>query len=201
MFRSESRLSKLLSRIADLTAVNLLTLVCCVPVITAGAALTAMYTCLFRLRENKEGYLYRDFFNAFKSNFKQATVMWLLTLLIFIMLIVDYKIFSGMSGASDILQILVLSAGIFIYMTVLYMFPMQAYFINPVKATVRNAFLTAVGRLPYTLAAGFLSILPFLLVYIVPVLFGLFFLLGLSGAAWINTSFFKKIFAAIPVTK
>ena len=63
---------------ADLLMLNLLMLLCCVPVITAGAAWTAGYAGIMRiLRGTESGFPIKPFFHDFLRNFKQATLAWL----------------------------------------------------------------------------------------------------------------------------
>ena len=70
-----------LSRVADLMILNFLTLVCSIPVITAGAALTALhYSCLKMVRD-EDSYLIKAYFKSFRENFRQATIIWVLLLL------------------------------------------------------------------------------------------------------------------------
>lgn len=133
LFREKRRFMRALSCIADLIGLNLLTLLFCVPVFTAGAAITAVYSCVFRIRENREGYLIKDFWQAFKNNFRQATVIWLTSLAIFVMLYMDYFIFAeiGTGMAAWVLQIMTVAVGIIILEILSYALPMVAYFIDP----------------------------------------------------------------------
>ena len=62
MFSIEGKLFGALSRMADLVILNVLFLLCCVPVITTGAAITAMYYVAGKMAENKEGYIFKSFF-------------------------------------------------------------------------------------------------------------------------------------------
>ena len=80
-FSSESPLFSKLNTLADLVLLNLLTILCSLPVVTAGASITALYYTMYKLR-NQEAKLYRAFFKAFKENFKQATIIWLVLLVI-----------------------------------------------------------------------------------------------------------------------
>ena len=45
-----------------------------------GAALTALYDACIRLVRGEDNELARDYFRAFKANFKKATLAWLLFL-------------------------------------------------------------------------------------------------------------------------
>ena len=57
LFNPESRFMEALSTISDLMILNLVTLVCCLPVITIGAALTGMHYVLLKMVRREEGYI------------------------------------------------------------------------------------------------------------------------------------------------
>ena len=69
-----------MGRLADFIILNLLWVVCSIPIITIGASTTALYTVMLKLVKNEEGYIAKGFLKAFKENFKQATVIWLILL-------------------------------------------------------------------------------------------------------------------------
>ena len=71
-----------LSRIADLILINVFTLILCIPVFTAGAAITAGYYTLLKIRRDEDSGTTKLYFKSFKENFKQATVIWLIFLAI-----------------------------------------------------------------------------------------------------------------------
>ena len=70
-----------LNRFADLMILNLLFLLTSIPIFTIGASLTALYSVCFHLGTDREGSTFRDYFAAFKENFRQATALFLLLLL------------------------------------------------------------------------------------------------------------------------
>ena len=82
IFRYDSPLMQFLSRAADLIWVNLLVLICSIPVFTAGAALSAMENIIYKILHNEDVRVTREFFQAFAKNFKQATGIWLIILVI-----------------------------------------------------------------------------------------------------------------------
>ena len=81
-FDMDSPVMRVLNRVGDLMIMNFLMILCCIPVITAGAAFTAMHYVLLKIVRGEEGYLIKGFFKSFKENFKQATILWLLMLLV-----------------------------------------------------------------------------------------------------------------------
>ena len=69
----DSPLMRVLNRVGDLMILNILMIICCIPVITVGAACTGMHYVLLKMVRDREGYLVRGFFKSFVMNFKQAT--------------------------------------------------------------------------------------------------------------------------------
>ena len=60
--------------------INTLWILCSLPLFTAGASTAAMCHTYFRLFSKRENKIYRTFFEGFRSNFRQATVIWLIYL-------------------------------------------------------------------------------------------------------------------------
>ena len=67
-----------LSKICDMVFLNVLWVICSIPIVTIGPSTTALYTVMLKIVRNEEGYIFRGFFKAFKENFKQSTVIWLI---------------------------------------------------------------------------------------------------------------------------
>ena len=136
MFKLDSPLMNFLSKVADIMILNILIIVCSIPVFTVGAAVSAAYYMTFKMVKNEETYIVRGFFKAFKENFKQATVMWLLVLLIIGILSVDYTIivYSGIEFSRWI-RLALAPASMVLLTGVVYLFPLQARFINAVINT------------------------------------------------------------------
>lgn len=198
-FRQGGRFDTIFGTVADLIVLNALTLLCSLPVITAGAALTAMYAGVFRLREGTEGSLWRDYLRDFKSNFRQSTAIWLLGLVLLAMLWADLRIFAGITEFAFLLQVAVYAAAIVIYLTLLYALALQARFINPVKATLKNALLLWASMPHYAFAIGGVTALPFVVAGWFPLILGVYILLGVSGCGWICVVWFRKVFARVRV--
>ena len=88
----ESPLMKKLGIMADLLILNLVTLVCCLPIVTAGAAFTAMHYVLLKIVRGEEGYVVKTFFRAFKENLLQGTILWIIMVIVYAALFVDWRI-------------------------------------------------------------------------------------------------------------
>ena len=200
MLQNDGKFVKVLNRIADLVGLNLLAILFCIPIVTIGASITAVYGCIFRIQEKREGYLTKDLWKLFKECFRSSTIIYLVGVAVVAMLYLDYQIFATDSRL-DILQVLVVAGGILVAEIFTYAFPMESYFENSLKATVKNALLLGISNIPYTLLMLGINVFPFFLVARIPVTFGIWFLIGISGVAWINSFFLKKIFSKVRIRK
>ena len=202
VFNFEGPVFTFLSRLADLFWLNLLYILCCLPVITAGAATTALFYVTLKMAKDEEGYITRSFFKSFKDNFIQATLIWAAFLVVFVIMFLDFRIANGGSMAevlsdsvvSDVVIVAVIVMAIVILMTLTYVFPLLAQFDNTVVNTVKNAFLISIRHLPYTFLMLLISAIPVALIWFSPALL-LLVLIMFSATAYINSKFYNRIFA------
>ena len=80
-----------LNKLGDIVIANLLFILCSIPVITIGPALTALYHCMMRTVKGNNNGTTRTFFRAFKENFKQSLIVWLLILVAGIILVLNLR--------------------------------------------------------------------------------------------------------------
>lgn len=188
-----------LGKIGDMICLNVMWLICCIPIITIGASTTALYTVMLRMVKNEEGYIFRGFLKAFKSNFKQSTLIWLILLFLGIVWTVDFRVAGFMPGmAGIILSAIFLALGFILLSVMIYIFPLTARYENGIKATFKNALILTVAKLPYTflmvaivVAAVFASLWSaFTLLFSLPL--WLFF--GVSLIVWINSYILRRVF-------
>ena len=188
-----------LGKIGDMICLNVMWLICCIPIITIGASTTALYTVMLRMVKNEEGYIFRGFLKAFKSNFKQSTLIWLILLLLGIVWTVDFRVAGFMPGmAGIILSAIFLALGFILLSVMIYIFPLTARYENGIKATFKNALILTVAKLPYTLlmvaivvAAVFASLWSaFTLLFSLP----LWLIIGGALIAWVNSYILRRVF-------
>ena len=188
-----------LSKLGDMICLNVMWLVCCIPVVTIGASTTALYTVMLKLVKNEEGYVFRGFLNAFKTNFKQSTIIWLIVLALGIVWTVDFRVAGLMPGmAGIVMSAIFLALGFILLSVLLYIFPLTARYENGIKATFKNALILTVARLPYTLAMDAIVVAAVVvsLWSTVTIVFALPIWLIIGGAliAWANSYILRKVF-------
>lgn len=201
VFNFEGPVFTFLSRLADLIWLNLLFIICCIPVVTIGAATTALYYVTLKMVKDEEGYITRSYFKAFRDNFVQATVIWLVFLAVIVVMFLDFRIakvgdMSALIGSGRINDVVIVAVGvmaIILGMTLTYVFPLLARFDNTVVNTVKNAFLISIRHLPYTFLMMIIQAVPVVLIWFFPALL-ILVLIMFSVVAYINSKFFRKIF-------
>lgn len=198
LFDLDSPLIRFLNRLADLMWLNILTILCCIPIITAGAALTAAHYVALKMRRNEEGYIAREFFKSFKMNFKQSTLIWLLLLLVTAILGMDYYIIKeAIIELPDAMQVVLMAIAILFVFLVVWVFPVQAKFVNTIPKTIKNAFALSIIQLPKTVLMVVLYVLPYGLCWLSMRLFPIAFLFGISlpvfGSAFLYDKMFQKL--------
>lgn len=197
IFDMDSPVMRFLNRVGDLLILNFIMIACCIPVITIGASFTAMHYVLLKMVRGEEGYLVRGFFKSFVANFKQATILWLLMLVVLFVYIGDALIFRYSALAFPrALMIAVVAIAILLLMATIYIFPAQARFENSVKNTLKNAFLMAFANLPKTVLMLAIYALPLIIGYFSAYALIFVIMFGITapayGAAWLYSGIFKK---------
>lgn len=195
----ETPVFQILCTIFDLVVLNLLYVLFCLPVVTIGAATTALYAALLALLQD-EAHVYTQFLRAFRCCFRKSTVCWLLMLLLAAVCCVDFVIIAvywATSGKYVALGLL-LSVLLLLLCTGSYLFPLLLGSQN-IKQSLRIAFPLSIRHLPRTLLVCVINILPLLLLlfytYGFLILFWLFLLIGFSLGAYVNCLFLKNILA------
>lgn len=131
------------SRIFDCLLLGILWMVCCIPVITAGASFTALYYAYNKSIRQDCGHVCREFFHSFKENFKQATVIWLIVVVIMLLLYGDFCIVLGYLETIPLAGVLLAFAVTLVFLAVtwsVYVFAYIARFELDTKAVMKNCF-------------------------------------------------------------
>lgn len=102
LFNPEGPVLQFVNKIVYSVFLNILWFICCIPIVTAGASTTALFYTTLKIAEGDDAEIARKFFRAFKSNFKQSTIVWLILLAVGILLAADGYIFYHMRFSSAV---------------------------------------------------------------------------------------------------
>ena len=206
-FSYDGKFATLMDKVAGLFWLNLLTFICSLPVITAGASVTACYYVTLKMARNEEGYITKSFFRSFRQNFRQSTIIWLLMLLFVVIFFLDYRMLGITAPGGEKLVpfanavfIVICAVAMTFLMIGIYVFPILAKFDNTIKNTIKNAFIMSVLNLPKTLLLLVINmIFPALFVLAVMTDRALWMIpfiicFGISGSAYFCSKIYVGIF-------
>lgn len=200
LFNMDNPFFQVMGRIADLFILNFVFMICCIPIVTIGPALSAMFYVTMKMVKNEESYIIRSFFHSFKQNLKQGIVIHLIMMVLGGILIADYYIINHMSGNfTQVMRVLIIAISVIYALEYLYIYPVLAKFYNSIKNTFRNSILMAIRHLPYTIIMLIVSAAPILLFLIKSASIQSFFLMALiiigpAVIAYVNSMLFVRIF-------
>ncbi len=158
----ESRFIRFFSLIADLMIVNILFVICSVPIFTIGAALTAMHKAIQNIIFDEGNGVIKTFFSSFKENYKFATSIWFAELLIFagiigacLLVVIELQ-----SILQTIFFLIICFLGLIFLSGYTWLYPLIARYDNTIKDHIRNATILMLTQLPTTLVIDLLAVIP-----------------------------------------
>ncbi|MBO6206125.1 MAG: DUF624 domain-containing protein [Lachnospiraceae bacterium] len=200
IFDIDSPLMRVLGKVTDLVVLNLLTVLMCIPIVTAGASFTAMHYCCLKIVRGHENKISKQFFHSFKDNMRQSTVIWLVFLLLLAFFGGDlYLMYLNPSEVSTFILGGIIAALALLFFAGTMVFPLQAKFYNPIPKTIKTAFLFSFRHFPQTLLVMLATLFPFSLFLIGNLgilLFPLILCFCFSAPGYLSAKFYDKDFAA-----
>lgn len=195
MFKLDSPLMNFLNKVADIMILNILFMIFCIPIVTIGASFSAAYYMGYKMVKDEESYIVRGFCKAFKENFRQSTIMWLIVLAAMAIIFLDYRIilYSGIEFPRWMV-ISMVTVTVVVLMGVVYMFALQARYTNTVKNTIKNSFLMALSHLPTTFILIVIYAVPVVICYFVPRVFLAMFFISLGAVIYFKSFLLLKVF-------
>lgn len=202
IFNPDNVFFRIVTKVCHVFFLSLIWLICSLPIVTIGASAAAINTVMLRMVRDEEGYLIRSFFKAFKANFKQSTIIWLMAVAAFIILAADLYFFARMGNWLGTICAGLFFAVIFVMgLALMLIFHYQVWFENPTKVTVINTFRTALGYLPYSVALLILFVAMFYGIYVSVPLMIFFTFFGAGIFSYISAYLWRRVFDKILITE
>ena len=201
LFSIESPFFHWLSKLADRMILNILFVISSIPVITIGAATTALYSVTGRI-DRDEGHVWKDYWSAFRSNFKQATVIWVVLLVSGLLVGFGVLFYVKTNQSGSVLGTLIVAVLLFLWaVTFAWAFPLQSRFENTIRNTLKNALLFGLMNFPKSVVVAFTNLIPLFAFVFFPTAFlyllFIWLMLWFAVAAAITLNIFKKQFEAL----
>lgn len=166
--RPDTPVLLMLAKACNIILLTLVWAVCCAPVVTIGAATTALYTVMWQISAGQDVRVIREFWDAMRTNWKVATASWGIMLLVGLLLAGNMVALSGIQAPPALLTLMKGAAGLVLisYLIVLhYLFAGIAKYYVTISQAFKNAWLWGMASLPRTLVLFCLSAVSVILVY------------------------------------
>lgn len=154
-FSYDSKFSQLMLKLCSGCFLNMLWFVCSIPVFTIGASTAALFSITLKIARDENPRLVLDFLKAFRDNFKQATVLWLIMLFLGTVLGADgyilYHLYKSTAGTVAVVctigLALIIVASIAYVIVLMYVFPLTASVRNTNFNMLKNSLLIGIRYL------------------------------------------------------
>ena len=181
-----------MSTIFDLFILNILWLLCCIPIVTIGLSTTAAFYALIQRARQEDTMIYQDFFHSFKQNLKPGLILGILLTLVGGFL--GFDIYLCKVSGTGIFTFFMFFFGIlflFWAFTTLYAYPILAKFERKTIQILIWAFTLSIQNIGMTLMMMFVVIAGIWACHIIPGLIFIMFGLVAQFCATIFASIFK----------
>lgn len=142
-FSVDGHLYKFISRLVDMFKLNMMWLLCSLPIFTMGAATTAAYTITLKMVDEEEGYIAGPFWKEFKANLKKGSILGVIFLVALYAIYLDFQLFQVAEKNNIMFLIIGVVAVFLLFMHTIYAFPLMARYENSVINTLRNSYSIA----------------------------------------------------------
>ena len=192
IFHSDNPFWNGMGRLFDIVELNLLWLVCSVPLFTVGPAAVALSSAMTALVRGKETYAHKDFFRAFRKDFRRNAAAGLLFAAVGGFLWIDVRIAkrSG-TGVFTFLMVFFFILLLFWLFTAIYAIPLLALYNGSLKNALILAFTLSIRHFPLTVALSLITIAALWVCHLFPPIV----------AAAVGISVHSKISMLLPVLK
>ena len=201
IFDINSKFMQIAMKGADLIILNVLTLLCCIPILTIGPAFTAMHYTLLKLYRDEEGGIFKTFFHGFAANFRQGVALTFVYLLFFGILFLDYQFGSRTEGIMRFvlyaLPFLALIGGL----SLCWVFPLLSRYQNTVFGTIKTTLAATLAHPFKSLMMTALMIAPFLLLLATNLGVPVIATFGLSLCGFLRVMLYDPIFKKLETAK
>ena len=164
IFRYDSDFMQGISKVVDLAWLNILCVLCSIPVFTFGAAVSAKYYVAMKIERGQAPVVTSTFFRAFKDNFRQDVKATMIMILVYAFFAADWYIIIKSNGGIQVIFTGMLAIFSVMFMIITFcIFPMISRFEMKTFDAFRNALVFGIIHLPRVLLGIILAVLPYII--------------------------------------
>lgn len=199
-FHADNPFNRFMYKLGCFILVNIYFLLCCIPIVTVGASLTAADFVCYKMKEEPDVKITSVFFRAFASNFLNSTLVWIVFAGIMSALVYGF-IWGFTVGGSMAACVLCAIGAIIVGACGTYVFMLIARYKNTIMTQILNGFKVGFGNLAWTVLIWFVWAVPILVFLSVPGLLlymgWIWLLCGFTILIYITVGIYRHIFRKI----
>jgi len=193
-FEFDGPVFRFISTLVDLIFLNVLMIIFSIPLITIGASFTAGHFTALKMRRG-EGTVLKTFWKSFKLNFVQSTILEIILAALAVVTLFLVAVAGGdLEKMESLIHLFILFFWVCILFTAIWVFPLQARFINPLIVTIKNAYGLSIRYMLRTIYMLIIYLLPIVLVLLNVKFISVVVLFGMSGPIYISVLMYNKVF-------
>lgn len=202
LFDSDSPLIRGLSRIFDCLLLSILTIICSLPIITIGAAVSALYDIMIKMVLDRDQGILKPYFISFAKNLKKGTLIWLICLMGIAFVGGNYYLLSlEVVGVAEwmrtVILVVVFIITLLMSFVLIYVFPLQARYENKIGTTLKNALFISIVQFPRSIGLFLLNGLVVALGAFAPGVIPMLLIIEFSAVAFFTAYNMVKVFVAL----
>lgn len=151
-FGVEGNLIAFMTKLGHIIILNIIWLLCCIPIITIGTSTTSFYYAMIKNVRHDRGYPVSEFFQSFKRTFTKGTLItvaaeiWLMCLYYLRTVAISLNTETGVILDRTYITVMVLTA-----VLLLYIFPVLSRFTMKISSMVKLAFVMSVRYIGFSI--------------------------------------------------
>ncbi len=194
IFNLDSKPMQLMNKFADIMFLNVITLICSIPIITIGPATTAMHYVLLKMFRNECDGVIKSYFKSFKENFKQGILLGLIYTVLGAILFVDVWYMRNVEQIYLIFEIIIVVACVLVLFSYVWVYPLQCRYENPIRTTIKNSFKVGLLNLGNTIMMILISLIPLILLLTFTWALPVVTLLGIALPGYWQAMLYSRVF-------
>jgi uncharacterized membrane protein YesL len=169
-FNPDNTIFTTLGKLVDLIIISVIWILVCIPVITIGPASAALYYSVVKVIRRERGYLSREFFRSFKTNFKMGAIAGAIIMAMSVILYIDRLFAVSHGGTVGFILLGIFNAmAVIVILTSLYLFPVLSRFNTGLKQLFKTAVFLALRHLPTTILLAVIAAAVLISIYLLPI--------------------------------
>ena len=199
---NETKNPTIVTKVFDLMGLNLLFILTCIPIITIGASLSALYSVTLKMADaDRDYFVVRDYFKSFKRNFIQGSILFGILLTILSLFFLAILVINQFGTPDTIVSFMVLFLVTMVVLVTLYLFPLLAYYDNKTVVILKNAIIMAYQQMAKSILMFIIGLVIAVLPLININLGFIWIILAFSLTAYLQSLILIRIFKSYAATK